>query len=79
MHMTFLNNGHYHSKGEKATFATTWMDPDGIMLNKSDRERHVLYIITCGIEQTQFTDSVWEETGRGERGSCWSTRTNFHL
>lgn len=46
MCMTFLNNGQLHIKEAKATFVTTRMALDGMMLNKSDRERHTLYILT---------------------------------
>ena len=38
-------------------FVTTWMDLEGIMLNKSDKERRTLYDFTfmCGIYKTKQT------------------------
>jgi len=36
----------------KSLFVTTWMDLEGIMLNKSDKGKYSMISIICGIQKT---------------------------
>ena len=36
----------------KSPFVTTWMDLEGIMLNKSDKDKCSMILIICGIQKT---------------------------
>ena len=36
----------------KSLFVTTWMDLEGIMLNKSDKNKYSMISIICGIQKT---------------------------
>ena len=63
-------------KKEILLFATTWMDLEGIMLNKVSQREIGKYSITsliCGIQNRQklIKDRLMVTKGRGERWPQW--------